>query len=111
MARNSPGGEFDGQTDAELVRGIARLDPAPFEVLYERHAAAAFALARHMLGSDARAEDAVQEAYLNLWRAASRYERERASVRAWLLGMVRNRSIDALRRLAVEERRRVGLLN
>ena len=68
-----------------------------------------FALARRMLGSQLRAEDAVQEAFLGLWRSAARYDPARGAVRTWLLGMVRNRSIDALRSLGVHERRRIEM--
>ncbi len=102
-------GSGPGPSDEELLSGVARLEPDPFEVLYERHAPTAFALARHMLGSDTLAEDAVQEAFLNLWRSAARYEPGRGSVRAWLLCMVRHRSIDILRKFSVQERRRIAL--
>lgn len=96
-------------SDEELVRGVARIEPGPFEVLYERHGAAAFGLALRMLRSRGLAEDAVQEAYISLWRGAARYDPARGSVRSWLLGMVRNRSIDTLRRLGVDERRRIAM--
>lgn len=97
-------------TDEELLRDVARIAPASFEVLYQRHGAAAFALASHMLGSRVHAEDAVQEAFINLWRGAARYDSARGSVRAWLLGMVRNRSIDMLRSREVHERRRIAIV-
>ncbi len=96
-------------TDEELLAGIARLEPEPFETLYERHGAAAFALARHMLGSNGPPEDAVQEAFLNLWRSAARYDCARGSVRSWLLCMVRHRSIDILRKLRLQERHRIAV--
>ncbi len=90
--------------DEALLRRVAEIEDAPFEVLFHRHSAAAFSLARHMLGP-VRAEEAVQEAFLDLWRTASRYDPSRGSVRTWLLSLVRNRSIDALRRLGSRERR------
>ncbi|MDQ3644518.1 MAG: sigma-70 family RNA polymerase sigma factor [Actinomycetota bacterium] len=93
-------------SDAELVRRAARIDPGAFAALYDRHSVAAFSLARRMVGA-ARAEDVVQEAFLSVWRAAKRYDPGRGPVRPWLLGIVRNRSIDELRRLGVHERRRV----
>lgn len=62
-----------------------------------------------MLGSHELAEDAVQEAYIGLWRAAARYDSARGPVRSWLLGIVRNRSIDILRRVGVDERRLITI--
>ncbi len=88
----------------QLVR---RGDANAFEVIYERHGSAAFSLAYRMCGQRTTAEDAVQEAFLSLWRSGARYDRTRGSVRTWVLGIVHNRAIDALRRGTVHERRRV----
>src|SRR5947209_12400940 len=54
------------------------------------------------------AEDIVQDAFLSLWRSGARYDRTRGSVRTWILGIVHNRAIDALRRATVRERGRVS---
>ena len=78
-----------------------------FEVVFDRHANAAFSLAYRMCGSSARAEDVVQEAFLSLWRTGVRYDPTRGSVRAWLLSGVHNRAIDALRREAASGSRDV----
>lgn len=75
-----------------------------FEVIYDRHADAAFSLAFRMCSQRALAEDIVQEAFLSLWRTRSRYDRDRGSVRTWVLGIVHNRAIDALRRRTVRDR-------
>ena len=72
--------------------------------LYDRHSPTALALARRMLGH-ARAEDAVQEAFTSIWRNASSYDPDRGLVRTWLLRIVRYRSLDILRSIAVEDRR------
>ena len=55
-------------------------------------------LAYRICGRRAPAEDIVQEAFLSLWRSGARYDRARGSVRTWVLGVVHNRAIDALRR-------------
>jgi RNA polymerase sigma-70 factor (ECF subfamily) len=90
--------------DEELMQLLYRGNAAAFEVIYDRHADAAFSLAYRMCGQRALAEDVVQEAFLSLWRSGARYDRNRGSVRTWTLGIVHNRAIDALRRRTVRER-------
>jgi RNA polymerase sigma-70 factor, ECF subfamily len=94
--------------DEELMHVVQRGDPRAFEVLYDRHGGASFSLAYRMVGKRAVAEDIVQEAFLSIWRSKVRYERERGSVRTWVLGIVHHRTIDALRRHLVHERRRAS---
>jgi RNA polymerase sigma-70 factor (ECF subfamily) len=72
-----------------------------FEAIFDRHSTVAFSLAYRMCGRSAMAEDIVQEAFLSLWRSGARYDRERGSVRSWVLRAVHNRAIDAFRREAV----------
>jgi RNA polymerase sigma-70 factor (ECF subfamily) len=45
----------------------------------------------------AEAEEALQEAYLTVWRNAARFEAERASPITWLVAVTRNRALDRLR--------------
>ena len=79
--------------------------PHAFELLYDRHGGAAFSLAYRMVGSRSAAEDVTQESFLSIWRSRLRYEPARGSVRTWVLGIVHNRAVDALRRSTVQERR------
>src|SRR5207244_990413 len=84
--------------DEDLMPLVDRRDPAAFETVYDRHGGAAFSLAYRIVGDRVKAEDITQEAFLSLWRSRARYDRARGSVRTWLLGIVRNRAIDLLRR-------------
>jgi RNA polymerase sigma-70 factor (ECF subfamily) len=95
--------------DEEVMQLVQRGDPRAFELLYDRHGAAAFSLAYRMVGRRAAAEDITQEAFLSIWRSRLRYQPERGSVRTWVLGIVHHRAIDGLRRQMVHERRRAGL--
>src|SRR5262249_16981 len=92
----------------ELIELVARSDADAFEVILERHADAAFALAYRICGRRAAAEDITQESCLAVWRSAARYDRGRGSVRTWVLSIVHNRAIDALRRRGAHDRRRAG---
>lgn len=94
--------------DEELMQLVYRGQAAAFEVIYDRHADAAFSLAYRMCGQRALAEDVVQEGFLSLWRSGARYDRARGSVRTWVLGIVHNRAIDALRRRTVHDRGRAS---
>ncbi len=89
----------------QLVR---RGQAAAFEVVYERHASAAFSLAYRIVGTRNGAEDVSQEAFLSIWRSGARYDRGRGSVRTWVLGIVHHRAIDYLRRAAVHGKRRAS---
>jgi RNA polymerase sigma-70 factor, ECF subfamily len=86
--------------DEDLMPLVDRKDPAAFEVFYDRHGGAAYSLAHRIVGNTEGAQDVAQEAFLSMWRSGARYDRTRGSVRAWVLGIVRNRAIDALRREA-----------
>ncbi|HEY2439339.1 MAG TPA: sigma-70 family RNA polymerase sigma factor, partial [Solirubrobacteraceae bacterium] len=87
--------------DEDLMPLVYEGDARAFEVVFDRHADAAFSLAYRMCGRRGQAEDVVQEAFLSLWRNGARYDRSRGSVRSWILGVVRNRTIDLFRREAV----------
>jgi RNA polymerase sigma-70 factor (ECF subfamily) len=58
----------------------------------------AYSLAYRIVGNAGAAEDVTQEAFLSVWRSEAGYDAARGSVRSWLLGIVRNRAIDAVRR-------------
>jgi RNA polymerase sigma-70 factor (ECF subfamily) len=90
--------------DEELMQLVYRGKADAFEVIYDRHADAAFSLACRMCAQRALAEDIVQEAFLSLWRSRARYDRNRGSVRSWVLGIVHNRAVDVLRSRAVRDR-------
>jgi RNA polymerase sigma-70 factor (ECF subfamily) len=84
--------------DEDLMTLVERKDPVAFELLYDRHGGAAYSLAHRIVGDAQGAEDVTQESFLSIWRSGARFDPARGSVRSWTLGVVRNRSIDALRR-------------
>jgi RNA polymerase sigma-70 factor, ECF subfamily len=85
-------------SDEELIAHAGTGDALAFEVMFDRHADAAFSLAYRMCGRTVSAEDVVQEAFLSVWRTGMRYDGSKGNVRAWLLGAVRHKAIDVLRR-------------
>ena len=90
--------------DEELMQLVYKDREEAFEVIYDRHADAAFSLAYRICSQRALAEDVTQEAFLSLWHSRARYDRSRGSVRTWVLGIVHHRAIDAVRRRGVRDR-------
>ena len=86
----------DGGLD-RLIESTARGDREAFAGLYRQTSGKLYGIALRLLGTEAEAQEVVQEVYLNLWRKAGRFERGRASAIAWLSVMTRNRAIDRLR--------------
>ncbi|MFL5818544.1 MAG: RNA polymerase sigma factor [Conexibacter sp.] len=99
---------FRDLADEDLMQLVQRAEASAFEVVYDRHAGAAFSLAYRMCGARQLAEEVVQEAFLSIWRSGARYDRHRGSVRTWILGITHHRAIDALRRGVVQDRHRAS---
>jgi RNA polymerase sigma factor (sigma-70 family) len=91
------------RSDSELLEAVARSDENALAALYDRYGRVAYGLAFRVLRDRALAEDAVQEAFLQVWRSADKFRPERAKASTWLLTFVHRRAVDLVRR---EERRR-----
>jgi len=90
-----------------VVALCARSDEVALAELYDRFGAVAYGLARRVLRDDSLAEDAVQEAFLAIWRGAARFLPERGKASTWILTLVHRRAVDLVRR---EQRRRTDVL-
>jgi RNA polymerase sigma factor (sigma-70 family) len=86
------------RTDEELVEAIAQADEDALGELYDRFGKVSYGLAYKILQDAALAEDAVQEAFLQIWRGAGAYRPERAKASTWLLTFVHRRAVDLVRR-------------
>ena len=90
-------------SDEAVVALAARSDEVALAELYDRYGRAAYGLALRVVRDEGLAEDAVQEAFLAVWRGASRFIPERAKASTWIMTLVHRRAVDLVRR---EERRR-----
>src|SRR5436305_10343395 len=82
--------------DDRLVVHIRAGNEAAFEVVYDRYHRQLLSFCRHMLGSSAEAEDAVQQTFISAYGDLKRSERPIA-LRAWLFTIARNRCLSMLR--------------
>jgi RNA polymerase sigma-70 factor, ECF subfamily len=81
-------------SDGELITRSADGDRDAFEILYRRYSRPVFGLALRRLGDRGRAEDAVQETFASIWRAARSYKPERGPGAPWLYAVARNAITD-----------------
>jgi RNA polymerase sigma-70 factor (ECF subfamily) len=95
-------------SDEALLALCERSDEDALGELYDRHGGVAYGLAFRILRNEGLAEDAVQEAFLTVWRTAARFVPEQAAASTWLLTIVHRRAVDLVRR---EERRRTEPLS
>ena len=104
---NTTGGADPDQPDddAALVERLASGDGEALAALYDRHGQACYGLARKITANDTLAEDAVQEAFLGMWRTPAAYQRGRGTVRTWLLGLTHHKAVDLVRRETAQQRR------
>ena len=84
-------------SDEWLLFLAAEFDEEAVGELYDRYGPIAHALACGILRDRALAEDAVQEAFLTVWRSAARFAPEHGSARAWILTLVHRRTVDLIR--------------
>ena len=85
-------------SDEALVALAARGEEGALSELYDRFGHVAYGLALRIVRDPALAEDAVQEAFLAVWRTAARFVPERAKASTWILTLVHRRAVDLVRR-------------
>jgi RNA polymerase sigma-70 factor (ECF subfamily) len=88
--------------EADVLRRFAAGDESAFSEVYDRYARPMYSVAMQVVGRRELAADAVQQAFVQAWRAAGSYDPE-ADIAPWLFTITRRAAIDAWRK----ERRHV----
>src|ERR671927_722457 len=86
------------QSDAELLRLMLAGDEEAFTALYRRRQGGVYRFALRMSGSEALAEDVVQETFMVLMRDGRNFDPARGSLAAYLYGVARNHVLRAFER-------------
>jgi len=81
----------------ELLRRVARGDEDAFRALYDLVAPRVYGLARRVVRDPAQAEEVAQEALVEVWRTAPRYDSSKGSASAWVLTIAHRRAVDRVR--------------
>jgi RNA polymerase sigma-70 factor (ECF subfamily) len=99
------GGAPAGPDLAELLRLSGRGDESAFARLYDAVSARVYGMALRVVRDPAQAEEVAQEALLDVWRNASRFDPERGSALGWLLTVVHRKAVDRVRSAEAATRR------
>jgi RNA polymerase sigma-70 factor (ECF subfamily) len=101
-----PSARLDQTEDIEagLLARMAQGDETALTALYDRLSSLAYGIALRIAGNPEAAQDAVQEAFLRVWRRADRFDATRGRARPWFLRVVRNLAIDQMRSRGVRGR-------
>ncbi len=95
----APTMEFEDDRDLPaLIQACAAGDRTALARIYQRYAPKLLGIAIRMIGQRARAEDIVQETFVSIWRHAGTYSPERGPAKAWMVGILRHKGIDHLRK-------------
>jgi RNA polymerase sigma-70 factor, ECF subfamily len=97
-------GASDDDLDRLLVL-VARGDERAFEAVYDRLAGPAYGVARRVVRDPAQSEEVAQEALLDVWRTAARFDPAMGSAVTWVMMIVHRRAIDRVRSMAATAER------
>lgn len=89
--------ESDPATDQQLLSQMAQGHEEALRELHRRHAALLYGLGYRMLRQREDVENCVQDAFLNAWRHAGRYDPKLAGPRTWLVSIAHHRFLQELR--------------
>jgi RNA polymerase sigma-70 factor (ECF subfamily) len=92
-----------GLVAEEIISRIARGDVGALQSAYDAFAGRALAIALRILRSTGEAEEVVQETFVEIWRRAPEYRRERGTPGVWIAAIARSRAIDRLRERTRDE--------
>lgn len=81
----------------QLLSRVALGDRAAFRRLYDAAAPSLLGVALRILRQRDRAEEVLQDAFVNVWHRASGYQAALSQPMTWLTAIVRNRALDELR--------------
>ncbi|MEJ7795233.1 MAG: ECF RNA polymerase sigma factor SigK [Nocardioides sp.] len=98
-------GASEGHALANLLKRSSRGDNEAFAAFYDATSARAFGLAVRVVRDPAQAEEVAQEAFLEVWRTATRFQSERGSAIGWLLTIVHRKAVDRVRSAEAASRR------
>lgn len=90
---------LDALDDETLAARLVAGEHEALSILFQRHSALVFRIARRMLRNDGEAEEALQQVFLDAYRAVANFDPHKGSFKVWLLQYAYTRTLNRLNRL------------
>jgi RNA polymerase sigma-70 factor, ECF subfamily len=109
--RGSPESATAAPSNDDLLRWVACGDENAFTSLYEAVSPRVYGLARRVVRDPAQAEEVAQEALVEVWRTAARFDPAKGSATSWILTITHRRAVDRVRsaQAGADRERRVAV--
>lgn len=84
--------------EKEIVDRFAAGDVRAMDLLYDHYADTLFGVVMRMVNDEAQAQDIIQDAFVKIWKQSRTFDPTKGRLFTWLISIVRNQSIDAIRK-------------
>ncbi|MCA1761742.1 MAG: RNA polymerase sigma factor [Cryomorphaceae bacterium] len=84
--------------EKEILKCFERGDTRAMDLLYDNYADTLYGIALKIVGDEAKAQDILQESFVKIWKRSRHYDASKGRLFTWLLTIVRNQSIDFIRK-------------
>jgi len=84
--------------EKEIVELLRMGDVRAMELLYDHYADSLYGVVFRMIGDEAKSADLLQECFVKIWQNSKAYDPKKGRLFTWLMQIVRNRTIDEIRK-------------
>ena len=89
---------MEGRSDVQLIERLLVRDESALREVIADYGGVVHGMARRVIAEPALAEEVAQDTFLALWRRPGAFDPDRGSLQSFLLGIVRNKAIDLVRK-------------
>lgn len=84
--------------EKEILRLFAEGNVKAMDLLYDNYADALYGVSLRIVGNESIASDVLQDSFVKIWQSSKSYDPAKGRLFTWLMRIVRNKSIDAVRK-------------
>ena len=92
----------ENQRLVDLLKRVALQDHTSFKQLYDLTSGHLYGVAMRFVRKRELADEILQDAFINVWQQAGGYSATLSTPMTWLISIVRNKSLDRLRKGKIE---------